>query len=162
MRSIDQYGEALVELSEFVKRLEEPVRAEAFKFLLDREFGAVSTPPPAQAAVQAQPLTGSRVVAPQELIRRSGASTLTEKAVVLAYWLEKYQNRATFSSSDMKEAFRQAREQAPRNPSDLVAKLESTARIMKAETAEEIQHYCLTSTAVDAVESKLNGEAVAG
>lgn len=79
-----------------------------------------------------------------------------EKAVVLAYWLEKYQQQPTFSSTDLKVAFEKAREPSAKNPSDLVAKLETTARIMKAEKVGAVQHYRLTSTAVEEIEAKLN------
>ncbi len=155
MKSITRYGETIVKLSEFVKPLDEAVRAEAFKFLLAKELGQISEEAPSAAsAIRSEAKT--RAVAPQELIRKSDASSFTEKAVVLGYWLEKYQQKPTFSSADLKAAFEQAREQSAKNPSDLVAKLETTARIMKAEKVGAVQHYRLTSTAIEEVETKIN------
>ena len=155
MKAIARYGETIIKLAEFVKPLDESVRAEAFKFLLAQELSQVSTgSPPGKSMVQRE--TQRRAVAPQELIRKSSASSFTDKAVVLAYWLETYQQQSTFSSADLKTAFEQAREQSAKNPSDLVAKLEATARIMKAEKVGAVQHYRLTSTAIEEIEAKLN------
>jgi len=154
MKSITQYGETIIKLSEFVKPLDESVRAEAFKFLLAQELGQISKEAPSTGVVRS--MTQTRAMAPQELIRKSNVSSFTEKAVVLAYWLETYQQKPTFSSADLKMAFEQAREQSAKNPSDLVAKLEATARIMKAEKVGVVQHYRLTSTAIEEIESKIN------
>ena len=155
MNSITRYGETIVKLSDFVKPLDESVRAEAFKFLLAQEMVHISgETPSASSSVRREMQT--RAIAPQELIRKSNASSFTEKAVVLAYWLENYQQKPTFSSADLKGAFEQAREQSAKNPSDLVAKLEMSARIMKAEKVEGVQHYRLTSTAVEEIEIKIN------
>src|SRR5271170_951841 len=104
MKSTSQHGETLIKLSEFVKQLDQFVRAEAFKFLLAQELGHVS-----EIAVSATPaiqrMPQARAVAPQELIRKYNASSFTEKAVVLAYWLEEYQQQPAFSSIDLKRAF---------------------------------------------------------
>jgi len=155
MKSITRYGETIVKLSDFVKPLNESVRAEAFKFLLAQEMGQVSGET-SSASSSVRRETQPRAIAPQELIRKSNASSFTEKAVVLAYWLEKYQQQPTFSSTDLKVAFEKAREPSAKNPSDLVAKLETTARIMKAEKVGVVQHYRLTSTAVEEIEAKIN------
>jgi hypothetical protein len=157
MKSLSTYGDAILELSEFVAKLDESVRLEAFKFLLAEEFKTGSERSAASTkAVTASYTAQSREIAPQELIRKSGATTFTEKAVVLGYWLEEFQKQPTFSSGDLKSAFEQAREQSPKNPSDLVAKLESSARVMKAEKAGSVQYYRLTSTAIQEVEGWLN------
>jgi hypothetical protein len=155
MKSVSEHGELLIKLSEFVKQLDEEVRLEAFKFLLARETGGVAWPEPAVNGKIQQEHPG---VAPQELLRRTARLSFTEKAVVLAYWLEKYQQRPTFSSADLKAAFEQAREQSAKNPSDLAAKLEATARIMKAEKSQGIQHYRLTGTAIEEVETWLGSQ----
>ena len=157
MKSIEQWGKVITDLSDFVKQLDEPVRAEAFKFLLNQESGAEAATPIPDSPPRTKE-AGSRVLAPQELIRKCAVSSFIEKAVVLAYWLEHYQDTSTFSSIDLKGAFEKAREPAPKNPSDLVAKLEATARIMKAEKNGAVQTYRLTSTAMEFIEGCLNGE----
>jgi hypothetical protein len=155
MKSITQYGEVILKLSDFVKPLDQTVRAEAFKFLLARELGQ-ETAETLSADAFTHPRAQARTVAAQELIRQSNASSFAEKAIVLGYWLEQYQQKPTFSSADLRAAFEQAREQSAKNPSDLVAKLESTARLMKAEKVGGVQHYRLTSTAIDEVEAKIS------
>ena len=157
MQTIKQYGETIFKLSEFVKKLDETVRVEAFKFMLAREIGKPLANQEAEIVTN-QRNSRARELAPQELIKKSGKSKLNEKAIVLAYWLEEFQQKPSFSSGDLKAAFEQAREQAPKNPSDIVAKLEGAARIMKAEKAGTIQHYRLTSSAIDEVEQWLNPE----
>jgi len=153
MDSISKYSQVLTKISEFVKKLDESVRVEAFKFLLAQELqNEKVTPSPVTQAISPTQGITSRSVAPQELIRQSGISTFTDKAVVLIYWLEEFQQRPTFSSGELKAAFEQAREQAPKNPSDLVAKLEATARIMKAGKTGSVQQYRLTSTAIQDVQ----------
>jgi hypothetical protein len=152
MDSLATHGDTILRLSEFVKQLDESIRLEAFRFLLEQEFktDGESTRSVARALLRREPQ--DRAVAPQELIRRSGVSTFTDKAVVLAYWLEEFQQKVTFSSAELKSAFEQAREQSPKNPSDLVAKMEASARIMKADKTGSIQQYRLTSTAIQDVE----------
>ena len=155
MESITRNRKMLIQLSEFVKELDESVRAEAFRFLLTQELGEASARSGASAPASRREPT-SRAVAPQELIRKSRVSMFTQKAVVLAYWLEEYQQKSTFTSSDLRGAFEQAREQAPRNLSDLVAKLEATARIMKAEKVDAVQYYRLTGSAMQEVDRWLS------
>ena len=154
MNALDDYGDTIQQLSDFVKNLDESIRVEAFRFLLSRETAPVAKSPTeniARAVISQRP-SSDRPVAPQELIRKSGVSKFTDKAIVLAYWLEQYQEQATFSSGDLKAAFEQAREPSPKNPSDLVANLEATGRVMRAEKTGNVQHYRLTSSAINEVE----------
>jgi len=151
---------AILELSEFVKQLDESVRVEAFRFLLPREIeeGGEAAVATRQHAVKVE--ADRRPVAPQELIRRSGVSTFIEKAIVLAYWLEEFQQHPTFSSSDLRMAFESAREHSPKNTSDLIAKLEGSGRVMRAEKTGGVQQYRLTSSAIHDVQRWLGAEAV--
>ncbi len=154
MKAVDEYGETLTQLSKFVQRLDESVRSEAFKFLLTQEMGGSSLSGPGVAPPSARRF-GSRELAPQELIRNTRRVKLTEKAVVLGFWLETYAGKQTFSSGDLKGAFETAREKAPKNPSDVVAGLEQTGRLMKADKVGGTLHYRLTGTALEEVEGWL-------
>jgi hypothetical protein len=154
MDSIQQYGDIIIKLSKFVGQLDGAVKVEAFKFLLAREIEA-----PGNREQLAPHMPRDRNLSPQELIRKSTASKFSEKAVVLAYWLEEHQKKNSFSSTDLKAAFDQAREKTPQNMSDTVAKLEAAAQFMKAEKNGAIQHYRLTSTAINEVEAMLNIDA---
>ena len=150
---------AVLELSEFIKQLDESVRVEAFRFLLPREIDEDREGTAAEGSRVAK-VHADRPLAPQELIRRSEVSTFIEKAVVLAYWLEEFQQHPTFSSSDLKTAFESAREHSPKNTSDLLAKLEGSGRVMRAEKTGGVQQYRLTSSAIHAVQQWLGMEEV--
>src|SRR4051812_44420886 len=101
------------ELNEFVKTLDENVREAAFKFLLGQTPVADVAPPPSSPP-QATIKLDEREISPQELIRQSNASSGVRKAEVLGYWLEVHQGKQKFSSGDLKDAFSQAREPAPK------------------------------------------------
>jgi hypothetical protein len=160
MNAIEKFGASIRAMDKFVADLDPTIRAEAFKFLLSRQFGpnestrgsavdAVAEPP-------AEPVSRpKRELAPQELLRRVQAPAISDKAVVLGYWLEMHQGHSSFSGGKLKDAFDVAREQAPVNPSDLVAKLEKSGRFMRAEKVGITQYYRLTRTAIEEVESKL-------
>src|SRR5436190_10488439 len=152
---IDEERRQLVsELNEFVKTLDENVREAAFKFLLGQR-GEDTVPLTTARTVGAAPLAiavaEDRDISPQELIRQSNANSGMAKAEVLGYWLEVHQGKQSFSSGDLKEAFSQAREPAPRNASDVVAKLASAGKLMPAEKSGAVQYYRLTRTAIDEV-----------
>jgi len=79
-----------------------------------------------------------------------------DKALVLAYWLEEDQKKQSFTSLDLKEAFATAREPAPGNPSDVMAKLDGAGRVMKAEKMGNTQSYRLTGTGIKQVQTWLS------
>jgi len=152
---IDEEKRQLIsEINEFVKTLDENVREAAIKFLLGH-WGADTVPlSAARAPGVASPVTAvadDRDISPQELIRQCNANSGMAKAEVLGYWLEVHQGKHSFSSGDLKEAFSQAREPAPRNASDVVAKLASAGKLMPAEKSGAVQYYRLTRTAIDEV-----------
>jgi len=151
MNAIDKYGGMLMELSKFTEQLDEAVRGEAFKFLLAQELDRVGAEGAVAPPLRQRP-PAVREIAPQEVIRRSGRGKLTEKAVVLGFWLETHAGKESFSSGDLKAAFETAREKAPKNASDIVAALEETGRLMRAAKVGGAQHYRLTGTALQEVE----------
>lgn len=154
MKALDTHGETIKELDAFVRELDETIRLAAFNILMAEERNV-------------KPLTGevihhtsaiqqtSRTLSPQELIHSCGAASLMDKAVVLAYWLEEYQGSESITSADLKNAFLSAREPAPVNPSDVVAKLEAARKLMKGDRIGKAQSYRLTRTAINEVEEWL-------
>ncbi|MEY2507472.1 MAG: hypothetical protein QOH01_1801 [Verrucomicrobiota bacterium] len=158
MRVDEEKKKFLVEVNGFVKTLDENVREAAFNFLVG-EFNVSSelTPAPRSAARTEGGASGDdRGISPQELIRQTNAKSNMAKAEVLGYWLEVHQSKQSFSSGDLKDAFSVAREPAPGNPSDVVAKLASAGKLMLAEKIGVVQHFRLTRTAIDEVRSWLN------
>jgi hypothetical protein len=59
----------------------------------------------------------------------------------------------------LKNAFLSAREPAPVNPSDIVAKLEAARKLMKGDRIGKAQSYRLTRTAINEVNQRLKPEA---
>lgn len=153
MNITEEARRLVVDLNEFVKTLDENIRAPAFQFLLGASH------PDARSGVTTPVLTArtaeNRDVSPQELIRQSKVSSGIAKAEVLGYWLEMHRAKESFSSGDLKEAFAYAREPAPRNASDVVAKLASTGKLMATEKSGAVQYYRLTRTAIDEVRAWL-------
>src|SRR4029077_1957364 len=131
------HGETLKEINSFVSGLDPAVRAEAFKFLLGEEQKQI---PKGVSVLATGGLPQSnRTLSPQEWLRSCGVSSSMDKALVLAYWLEENQKKQSFTSLDLKDAFVAAREPAPGNPSDVVAKLDGAGRVMKAEKVGHTQ-----------------------
>jgi hypothetical protein len=160
METWKQNAKLLKEINDAVKEFDESIRLEAFKFLLAQASPQVPSPAlphlPAQGSKKVPAAAfGERGLAPQELLRKCGVSSLTDKAQVLAYWFEIFQAHPAFRSSDVKAAFIQAREPAPANPSDVLARLEVAGKIMKADSEGKIQSYKLTGTGVQEVEKWL-------
>ncbi len=154
MKSLEMYGNVLKEADAFVRELDENIRLAAFNFLLTEEAKLDSaTGEVLQKSKTAEP---NKSLSPQELIYLCGAASLMDKAVVLGYWLEQYQGLDSFTSTDLKNAFSSAREPAPVNPSDVVAKLEASRRLMKAAKTGKAQAYQLTGTAMAEVREWLN------
>jgi hypothetical protein len=161
MKAVEEYGPEIQTLNKFVSQLDPAVRAEAFKFLLAREFSdgetidefggsAVAAINPKQAKA-----SDDRSLSPQELLRKVGAGSSFDKAVVFGYWLEMHQGQKSFSGGNLKEVFEAARETPPANPSDVVAKLERSGRFMRAEKIGGTQYYRLTRTALEEIGSRL-------
>ncbi len=157
MRALEIYGDSIREADAFVRELDESIRSAAFNFLMTVErtglpiIGEIVPEPAIQQT--------NRALSPQELIHQYGVTSLMDKAVVLAYWLEEYQGNESFTSADLKNAFLSAREPAPVNPSDVVAKLEAARKLMKGDRIGKAQSYRLTRTAINEVNERLKPEA---
>src|SRR5687767_2329737 len=132
VNAIETYGPVIREIEAFVSQSDSSVRLEAFRFLLARECAGES----GAAAVSSQnerPRVSNREISPSELLRMVGFETISDKALLLGYWLELHKGVSSFSSGKLKEAFDQAREAPPANPSDVVAKLEAAGKLLRAE-----------------------------
>src|SRR5260221_14429922 len=141
MNAIETYGTTIQEIEKFALELDPSIRAEAFRFLLSRQFGDESEMRKPTSMDSPKATNPSRELSPRELLRKAGVETLTEIATVLGYWIEMQQGQASFTSGRLKEAFDQARETPPANPSDVVARLEASGKLMRAEKVGTTQHY---------------------
>lgn len=155
MKPAETQRALIKELSTFVKDLDPAIRLEAFRYLLAREGGEGASREAGAGGVRS---VQTRDLSPQEVLRKCKVSSLTDTALVLGFWIEDGQGKSSFSSADLKDAFVRARETAPVNPSDIVAKLDGAGRIMKADKVGKAQYYRLTRTGIDEVQKWLRGE----
>lgn len=146
MKSIDRHREAIEEINRFVLTLDPSIRLDVFRLLFLEE----QKQSPGGNVI---PSPSGRGISPQERIRSCNVSALVEKALVLGFWLEEDQKKQSFTSSDLAEAFKEARESAPGNPSAIVAALDSAGRLMKAEKIGKSQSYRLTQTGIEEVQN---------
>jgi hypothetical protein len=160
MSAIETYGSTVLEIEKFVLGLDPSIRSEAFRFFVQREFEGEKPSQPQSKVPVGMPVSDSRGLSPQELLRKSGAQTMMDIATVLGYWIEIYQHEPSFSSGQLKEAFDRAREAAPANPSDVVAKLEGAGKLMRAEKIGSAQHYRLTRTAIEEIEGRIGADSI--
>ena len=156
MKAIDSHGENLKKINEFIIELDPSVRLEVFRFLLAEE--EKQSPKSIVGTREVPPPQSDRNVSPQERLRVCDASSSLDKALILAYWLEEDQKKAAFTSFDLKEAFITAREPAPVNTSDVVAKLDAAGRVMKADKIGKSQSYRLTQTGIEQVQNWLKAK----
>jgi hypothetical protein len=163
MEQIKDQIKLVKQIDSIVKELDPSVRPEAFKFLLAAALGQQPTKSSVSVLPAVTDFTGGtgRELAPQELLLRCGVSSLTDKALTLAFWLEVFQGKQNFTSADIKDAFSRGREPAPSNPSDVLGRLEAAGKVMKAETSGKIQSYKLTGTGISEVEKWIAAENIA-
>src|ERR1051325_11798433 len=157
MKALDTYGETIREADAFVRELDETIRLAAFNLLMEEERNV--SPIIGEVTHASAKQQTNRTLSPQELIHLCGATSLMDKAVVLAYWLAGYPGNESFTSADLKGAFVSAREPAPVNPSDVVAKLEAARKLMKGDRIGKAQSYRLTGTAINEVKKWMEAEA---
>ena len=149
MKALEMYGEGIREINAYVSELDPSIRLEVFKLLFAEEQKRAALD---GAAVQAnRPQQLGRGLSPRERLRGCSVSSLIDKGLVLAFWLEVDEKKEGFTSVDLKGAFKAAREPAPGNPSDLIAKLDAAGKVMKTGKAGKSQSYCLTGTGMDQV-----------
>jgi hypothetical protein len=153
--AIQKWGKTIIDIDKFVRQLDDSIRGEAFRFLImeDAKEGGADEP---TKKVGSSAAHGGRDVAPQELIRQAKLTTVMDKAEILGFWLETHRGIESFTSADLKEAFKVAREPVPTNPSDVVAKLTGKGKLMEVDKRGGLQSYSLTGTAVGEVETWLS------
>ncbi len=140
-----QYGNFSVEVSgpsDYAeKKLEE----------LLKKYGNVSkvemqTPKTASIEVRQ-----SKMRSPAEFIKYLSPKSSTDQALILGYYLEKVQNKENFSTADLAEINKIAKQPSFTNLSDSVGRLIQQGLVMGAGQIEGKRTYTLTTTGEDAV-----------
>jgi hypothetical protein len=155
MKSLEIHGESIREINAYVSELDPSIRLEVFKVLFAEEQKQTAL---SVAAVQVgQPQMPGRSLAPRERLRSCHVSSLIDKGLALAFWMEVDGGKEGFTSIDLKKAFSDALEPAPGNTSDIIAKLGAAGKVMKMGKAGKSQSYRLTGTGMDQVNKWISG-----
>ena len=85
-----------------------------------------------------------------EFLSQKNFSSQTDTALGLIYYYEVVRSRASFSSDDLKQYFKESKIKVPTNPSDVVNRLVAKSHIMPA---DEKGFYQLTRTGKQFIES---------
>ena len=65
-----------------------------------------------------------------EFVIKSGALSYNEKTCAIAYYMEKFLEKKSFTSEDITQGYRDARESLPKNVSDIVKKFGQTEMVL--------------------------------
>lgn len=127
------------------KKLEELVS----RFLSSRM--AVSSEPSVSSVTLA---TGGKKTSPAEFLKKTTAKNQFDRALVLGYYLERFEAATGFTSTELGNLGRVTK-QPFGNPSDAVAKLSARGLMMSAGDKEGQRAYALTASGEAYVESLL-------
>lgn len=94
-------------------------------------------------------------LSPSEFIKKVSPKNQSEKALVLAHYLEKVKNMESFTTADLTEIGQDAKQTKFTNISDTVAKLVQQGQLMGAGQRENKRVFVLTTTGEEYVENLL-------
>ena len=96
---------------------------------------------------------------PSEFIKKLSPKNQSEKAIVLAYYLEKVKGMDSFTTSDLTAVGREAKQPRFTNISDTVARQVQQGLLMGAGDKESGRAYVLTTSGEEHVETLINSKA---
>lgn len=100
---------------------------------------------------------GGKQMSAGEFVKKSAAKNQVDRALVLGYFLEKYQKVSSFTSSDLAELGKEVK-QPFANASDVVAKLTGRGLMMSAGDKEGQRAYALTASGETYVETLMESK----
>lgn len=104
----------------------------------------------------ARPAGRTKKSSAKEFLMGKKASSDPQKALVLAYYLERNEGLESFNITDLEGAFRSAREKVPGNVNDVVNKNIARGFVMDAaERKDSKKAWCLTATGERYVEEAM-------
>lgn len=99
-----------------------------------------------------------KLSSPSEFIKKLSPKNQSEKAIVLAYYLEKVRGIESFTTTDLTDVGREAKQPRFTNISDIVAKQVQQGLLMGAGDKESGRAYVLTTTGEEHVENLINSK----
>lgn len=116
-----------------------------------KKYGNMSSLP--EGGSNAGPSKPSKLLSPSEFIKQISPKAQSDRALILGYYLEKYQNKENFSNAELAEINKNAKQPTFTNLSDTVANLVQQGLMMGAGQNESKRLYALTTTGEDTVEA---------
>lgn len=101
---------------------------------------------------------GGKTLSPSEFTKKVSPKNQPEKALALAYYLEKYKSMENFTTADLTDIGREAKQSKFTNISDTVAKLVQQGQLMGAGEREGKRAFVLTTSGEDFVENLLKSK----
>lgn len=117
--------------------------------------GPVSQPVPSGQKHAAQPPTTKKRMAVAQFFKKAGPKTDVARALTAGYYLEKFENAESFTSTEIAQTIRNAKISPPSNPSDAVNKNIRKGLIMTAGDKDGKMAFVLTSDGEDAIDEML-------
>lgn len=109
-----------------------------------------------QQSISAMP--GGKQKSPSEFIKKVSPKNQTDRALVLAYYLEKVENKESFSTTDLADISQKAKQPKFTNISDTVARAVQQGLLMGAGEKENKRVFVLTTTGEEYVDGLLSSK----
>lgn len=112
--------------------------------------------PSGQEAPRAEShLPGGKKMSVAQLFKKTTPRSDVDRTLIAAYYLEKYASYENFTTAELAQTIRNAKNNPPKNPSDAVAKNIRKGLIMPSGDKEGKTAYVLTTDGEEAVENLL-------
>ena len=103
------------------------------------------------------PRSTHKKLALREFVLSKKPTSAVQTALVIAFYLENYEGKDSFSMEDLREGFRRAKEPIPKNPSDMILKNAKKAFFDQVgEKKEGGKVWALTNSGMNEVENMDN------
>jgi len=111
---------------------------------------------PGKEAPQAEGhLPGGKRLSVAQLFKKTSPKSDVDRTLIAGYYLEKYASHENFTTAELAQTIRNAKNNPPKNPSDAVAKNIRKGLIMPSGDKEGKIAYVLTTDGEEAVENLL-------
>jgi hypothetical protein len=109
-----------------------------------------------ETELEENPTAAAGITDIQSFIRSFNPSNHMERAMGVAYFLEKYEGQDQFITSDIKESYQRCRMSPPKNMSDILGKCENQGWVMRDGTEGQATIRKLTMSGLDMVEEVMD------
>jgi len=128
------------------------VKTQITEFLANqKKVGNLDTAKPTAREARSTDKTQSSA----QFIRQANAKTDVDRVLAFGFYLEKYKNSQGFTSAEIREGLKEARQNPPKNTNDAINANIKKGLIMPAGDKDKMRAFVLTSDGEDAVNEML-------